>query len=179
MTGTLRSFDFNCAYLNGTLNDDKEIYMQEPPGYETQREHSVKRLHKSLYRLKQAGRKWYEALSHALTDLGFHASMADPGVFLTNIDNHTLILAIHVDDCILTGGPPELLTKYKQKFNDCYALTNLGPIHWFLGIKITHNCSACTISLSQASYINSILTCFGLGDIKPYGTPMVLGANYL
>ena len=174
----IESFDFNGAYLNGTLNDDEEIYMQEPPGYETQGEPSVKRLHKSLYGLKQAGRKWYEALSHALADLGFRASAADPGVFIAKIDNHTLILAIHVDDCILTGSSPKLIADYKDKFNSRYTLTDLGPIHWFLGIKITRNRSARTISLSQTSYIDSILTRFGLSDAKPYGTPMVPAVTY-
>jgi hypothetical protein len=32
----IKSFDFNGAYPKGTLNDDEEIYMQEPPGYATQ-----------------------------------------------------------------------------------------------------------------------------------------------
>ncbi len=32
----IESSDFNGAYLKGTLNDDEEIYMQEPSGYETQ-----------------------------------------------------------------------------------------------------------------------------------------------
>ena len=166
------------AYLNGTLNDDEEIYMQEPPGYETQGEHSVKRLHKSLYGLKQAGRKWYEALSRALADLGFRASSADPGVFLAKVDKDILILAIHVDDCILTGTSPELIAEYKHKFNTCYTLTDLGPVHWFLGIKITRDRSARTISLSQTSYIDSILSRFSLSDTKPYGTPMIPGATY-
>ena len=78
----IESFDFNGTYLNGTLGDGEEIYMQEPPRYETQGEISVKQLHKALYGLKQARRKWYEALSSALIDLGFHVSKADPGVFI-------------------------------------------------------------------------------------------------
>ena len=168
----IESFDFNGTYLNGTLNDDKEIYMQEPPEYETQGEHSVKCPHKSLYGLKQAGRKWYKALSHALSDLRFCTSTADPCVFIAKANNNTLILAIHIDDCILTGSSPELIAEYKGKFNDRYALTDLGPVHWFLGIKITHDHSAHTISLSQSSYINSILNRFGLSNAKPYSTPM-------
>jgi len=47
------TFNFNGAYLNGELEDSEEIYMHQPPGYET--ESGVKRLHKSLYGLKQAG----------------------------------------------------------------------------------------------------------------------------
>ena len=35
---------------------------------------------KSLYGLKQAGRKWYDTLCHTLADLGFEVNDADPGV---------------------------------------------------------------------------------------------------
>jgi transposase InsO family protein len=174
----VESFDFNGAYLNGTLSDDEEIYMKEPPGYETQGERSVKRLQKSLYGLKQAGRKWYEALSHALADLGFCATSADPGVFFAKIGDHILILAIHVDDCALTGSSPPLIAEYKRKFNACYTLTDLGPIHWFLGIKITRDRHAHTISLSQTSYIDSIIARFNLEDAKSFSTPMIPGVNY-
>ena len=174
----VESFDFNGAYLNGTLGEKEEIYMQEPPGYETQGERSVKRLLKSLYGLKQAGRKWYEALTGALADLGLRASTADPGVFLAQVESHSLILAIHVDDCILTGSSPDLIADYKRKFNARYTLTDLGPVHWFLGIKITRNRSARTLSLSQRSYIDTILTWFQLSDAKPYCTLMAPGAIY-
>ena len=171
----IESFDFNGAYLNGTLDDDEELYMHEPPGYESQGEHKVKRLHKSLYGLKQAGRKWYDTLTCALADMGFCTSSADPGVFIAKPDHHILILAIHVDDCILTGSSPELISQYKSKLNDCYALTDLGPIHWLLDIKVTRDRSAHTISLSQTSYIDSILSRFKLSDAKSYSTPMVPG----
>jgi hypothetical protein len=46
------TFDFNSAYLNGELDDNEDIYMQSPPGYDNQGE-QVKHLLKSLYGLKQ------------------------------------------------------------------------------------------------------------------------------
>ncbi len=171
----IESFDFNGAYLNAMLDDDEELYMHKPPRYETQGEHVVKRLHKSLYGLKQARRKWYDTLTRSLADLGFCISYADPGVFLAKLGCHTLILAIHVDDCILTGSSPELISQYKVKLNNCYALTNLGPVHWLLGIKITRDHSAHSISLSQTAYINTIVSHFGLSNAKSYDTPMTPG----
>ena len=45
-------FDFSSAYLNGELGDDKEIYTEELPGYETSGEDSVKCLQKAIYGLK-------------------------------------------------------------------------------------------------------------------------------
>jgi transposase InsO family protein len=168
------TFDFNGAYLNGELDDDEEIYMKPPPGYISEGE-QVKRLLKSLYGLKQAGRKWYDTLFRALTDLGFQVNDADPGVFSSHFDNHTTILAIHVDDCLISGSSPELIADYKQKLNSRYPLTDLGPVHWLLGIKITRDRDARTISLSQTSYIDNILARFSLSDAKPFATPITPG----
>jgi hypothetical protein len=88
----------------------------------------------------------------SLADL---ACTADPGVFLVKPEGQLLILAIHVDDCILTGSSPELISQFKSKLTDCYALT---------GIKITLDRSARTISLSQTSYIDSIVSHFGFSN---------------
>ena len=156
------AFDFNSAYLNSELGENEEIYMEEPPGYETLGEQSMVRLQKAIYGLKQARRKWYDALSCILMDIGFSVSGADPGVFVACEGEHILILAAHVDDCIITGGSPELIKDFKMKLNDCYALTDLGPVQWLLGIKVTRNCEARTISLSQEGYIASILEWFSL-----------------
>ena len=170
------TFDFNGAYLNGELGDNEEIYMKPPPGYTSEGE-QVKRLLKSLYGLKQAGRKWYETLSRALLDLGFQVNNADPGVFSSHVNNHTTILAIHVDDCLITGSSPELIADYKHKLNQRYSLTDLGPVHWLLGIKISRNRETRTISLSQTSYIDTVLSRFSLSNAKPLASPISPGVT--
>jgi hypothetical protein len=60
-------------------------------------------------------------------------------MFHTHVDEYVLILAVHVNDCTLTGSSVELIMQYKVKINKHYKFTDLGPIHWLLGIKITHN----------------------------------------
>jgi len=123
------TFDFNSAYLNGDLNQDEEIYMQPPPGYNSVGEDMVMQLHKSLYGLKQAGRQWYDTLIHTLTDLGFRISQVDLGVLQTQVQGDTLILVIHVNDCMITGSSSNLIAEYKKKIHAAYPLTDLGPIH--------------------------------------------------
>jgi hypothetical protein len=137
----LEAFDFNSAYLNGKLDEDKEIYIQEPPGYESLGEF-VKLLLKAIYGLKQAVVKWYHILCRTLTDLGFCISAADPGVFYTWIGKNILVLAVHVDDCRMTGDSPKLIVLYKHKLNDHHVLTELGPVNWLLGIKVTQDWKA-------------------------------------
>ena len=75
-------FDFHSAFLNGNLDEDEEVFMEQPPGYEKSdlQKYCVK-LYKSLYGLKQAGRKLYEIMCHTLTKLGFKKCEADQAVF--------------------------------------------------------------------------------------------------
>jgi hypothetical protein len=73
------------------------------------------------------------------------------------------------------GSSPKLIADYKTKLNERYSLTDLGPVHWLLGIKITRDREARTISLSQTSYIDAILPVFSLSDAKPVATPITPG----
>ena len=111
--------------------------MQQPLGYEIGSDEWVKALLKALYGLKQAGCKWYNVLYHVLIELGFCVSAADPCVFYIHLGKHVLIIAIHVDDCAMTGSCAKLIVEYKAKLNACYPLTNLRPVSWLLGIKVT------------------------------------------
>jgi hypothetical protein len=151
--------------------------MKNPPSYDED-DGTVKHLKKSLYGLKQAGRKWYDTLKRTLADLGFRVSIADPGVFYTCVGEHPIIIAVHVDDCAITSSSSALLREYKRKIHARHSITDLGPIHWLLGIKITRDRDVRTISLSQGSYINTIINRFNLGDAKPLPTPMTPNTTY-
>ena len=111
-------------------------------------------------------------------DIGFSVSGADSGVFVARKGRRILILAAHVDDWVITGSSPELIKDFKMKLNDRYTLTDLRPVQWLLGIKVTRNCKARTISLSQEGYIASILEWFSLQDAKAVDTPMLLSVSY-
>ena len=69
-------------------------------------------------------------------------------MFYAHLGKELLILAMHVNDCAMTGSCTKLILDYKAKLNSCYPLTDLGPVHWLLSIKVTCNISAGTISLS-------------------------------
>ena len=57
--------DIKAAYLNGELTEEERIFMKQAPGYEEVSDDGkvkVLRLWKTLYGLKQAGRRWYHKL---------------------------------------------------------------------------------------------------------------------
>lgn len=168
---TAESFDFNSAYLNSNLEED--VYMEQPPDFElADRKKYVLKLDKALYGLKQGGRKWYEALHAALVDIGFTCAEADHGVFYKHEDDKVILLAVHVDDCLITGNSKPFVAQNRDRIRAVYRLTDLGPVSWLLGIKITRDLEAHTIALSQHSYIEAILTRFNFDDLKPVSTPM-------
>jgi hypothetical protein len=58
-------------------------------------------------------------------------------MFYTWIRMHILVLMVHVNDCGMMGNLPKLITLYKCKLNNHHMLTELRPVHWLLGIKVT------------------------------------------
>ena len=126
---------------------------------------------KALYGLKQGARNWYEALHEALKKLGFTRTEADHGVFYKEVGKDIIILAIHVNDGIITGSCTKLISEFKQDMNAIYKLTDLGAASWLLGIKITRDLANKTLSLSQHAYINAIVTRFNFNDFETLSYP--------
>ena len=131
-------FDFYSTYLNRVLNNGEIIYIEQLPYYEVA-DHScyVVKLHKLLYRLKQARRKWYDTLSELLTTIGFQKSMADSAVFFMDVGNDVVILFIHVDDTTMTGSSINLIKKHEQQISELFEIMHLGPVSWLSGPAIT------------------------------------------
>ena len=147
--------------------------MDQPPDYErADHECYVVKLHKTLYGLKQAGKKWYDSLCRSLADIGFKKSEANPGVFYTHVGNDIVVLAIHVDDLTMTGSSVNLQKEYKACINAKFQLTDLGPISWLLGPAITHDHATHTLSLSQHADIDTLLHRFNLEDCKLLAQPL-------
>ncbi|KIN99446.1 hypothetical protein M404DRAFT_30492 [Pisolithus tinctorius Marx 270] len=162
-------FNFHSAFLNGKLRDGKDIYMELPEGYTVGQNfsHPVGKLNVALYSSKQGALRWYQKLCTTLADLGLTRAHAGWGVFYGHIGSEILILASHIDDCTVTGSSPSLIRSFKQEISTRFKISDLGPISWLLGMKVTWNREARTISLSQQSYIEAILMKYNLADCKP------------
>ena len=118
--------------------------------------------------------KWYQHLYATLQDLGFTQMEVDWGVFIMIVAKHILILASHVDDCMVTGSSLEVIKAFKEEIGTHFQITDLGPISWLLGMKVTRDHRNCTISLSQEPYVNAILAKYNFTDIKPVSIPLNL-----
>lgn len=101
----LHQLDINNAFLHGDLTE--EVYMKVPQGIPNPH-NQVCRLKKSLYGLKQASRQWFSTLSSALIQ-GYCQSKNDYNdynMFLKHNGIHLTIVAVYVDDMLVTGSEP-------------------------------------------------------------------------
>jgi Reverse transcriptase (RNA-dependent DNA polymerase) len=170
----MHQIDIKGAYLNSKLTPGEIIYMKQPPGYaEPNLMSKVCCLKKTLYGLKQSGCRWYQKLVYILVDnLHFTCCDVDQAVFIHNSKNELTIIAVHVDDCTLVASTITLIQNLKNGIHKFVEISDLGELHWLLGIEIKRNREARTIHLSQRSYIDSILHQYNLKDAKPLSTPM-------
>jgi hypothetical protein len=104
--------DVKFVFFHKDLHE--EIYMEKPPIYVQNDSNLVCFLKKSLYGLKQAPRAWYEKMDSFLLDTEFSRCHSDPNVYTKKVGIHLIILVLYVDDHILTGGDPKLLTHVKS-----------------------------------------------------------------
>jgi Reverse transcriptase (RNA-dependent DNA polymerase) len=133
-------FNFYSTYLNGVLDEGEVIYMEQPSHHEVvDQSHYVVKLKKSLYRLKQAGRKWYNTLCCSLARIGFRRYMTDLAVFYAIIEKDIMVFFIHIDDSTITESSSELNKIFMTKIAKKFEITDLGPILWLLGLAIVCN----------------------------------------
>ena len=99
----LHQLDVSNAFLYGDL--DEKVFMEQLPGYVAQGESSeVCLLKKTIYGLKQSPRAWFHKFSQLLFSYGFVSTVSDPTVMQKRTPHGCVILAVYVDDIIITGS---------------------------------------------------------------------------
>ena len=96
----------------------------------------------------------------------------DWGVFVARIGCEILLLACHVDDCTITGSSKELIHSFKAEISTHFKITDLGPISWLLGMKVTCDRDQRMLSISQEPFVEAILAKYNFTDMKPLSIPM-------
>ena len=77
---------------------------------------------------------------------------------------------MYVDDIIITENDLEERTKLKQELMEEFAVKNLGPIKYFLGIKVAHSSKG--IIFSHQKYTLDLLTETSFTNCQPAKTPI-------
>eukprot|EP00253_Pinus_taeda_P032312 PITA_32312 len=127
--------DVKSAFLNGDLQE--EVYMTQPPGFKVVgQKQKVCRLVKALYGLKQAPRAWYMKIDQYLTDHGFQQSPSNANLYIKHTGDDIFFVVVYVDDLIITGSSAHLIDGIKQDLCSTFDMTDLGLLHYCLGVEV-------------------------------------------
>jgi|SRR5882724_8110942 len=98
-------------------------------------------------------------------------------MFYKHANGQTIIIIVAVNDLTLASSCRQLLTVCKHELQSEFEISNLGPIHWLLGVEVKQDRASCTLTLLQKAYVNSVIVRFRLEDALPVSTPMETGVQ--
>jgi hypothetical protein len=123
----LHQLDVKNAFLHGDLQE--EVYMEIPPGCsKSNTVGEVCRLRKSLYGLNQSPRAWFDRFRHALCGMGYKQCNGDHTVFYRHSGRRITILAVYVDDIIITSDDETEIRQVKDSLGKQFEVKDLGQL---------------------------------------------------
>ena len=165
----IHQMDVVTAFLNGHL--EEEIYMTQPPGYvPAGKEDLFCLLQRSLYGLKQSPRCWHSVFCTYMKEMGFVQSKADSCVFTMN--KPFSIVTVYVDDLILFTEDTTTMQNLKNGLTNRFKMSDMGPLHYILGVSIIQDSTTGGLWLHQSTYIDQLLEKYRLVEAKPVSTPL-------
>ena len=150
------SIDFVSAYTQSILPESERVWVVPPKRWRKYLNGVplARRLQRSLYGLKQAGKNWYDKLSGWLLQYGFTQCFSEPCLYILRIGIFFVIIAVYVDDLPL-GTNNEALGKQviEDMIKGGFRLTWEHGLYDMLGTEILHR-DDCII-LHNTKYLNN------------------------
>lgn len=165
--------DVKTSFLYGLIN--QLVYVEIPKGTESEHNRNmVCKLLKALYDLKQSLRLWYKRLStFLLQQLGLQQINADHSIFVTNASLEGPVVSTFVDGIkIMASKESGIIEHEMAELTFAFLMADMGPISFYLGLKVEQDREKKTIKLSQPAYIDKVLAKFHLDKAHPVNTPM-------
>ncbi|KAG7564160.1 Integrase catalytic core [Arabidopsis suecica] len=168
----IHHLDVKTAFLHGELKEI--VYVMQPEGFVVKgQEDKIYKLNKALYGLRQAPRAWNEKLNRVLNELQFKKCTKEPSVYRKQVDQHTLLVAVYVDDLFVSGTSVKFIEEFKKEMASKFEMSDLGKLTYYLGIEVCQLGEG--ITLNQKRYALKILEEAGMAECNPVHTPMEAG----
>ncbi|KAK1670651.1 hypothetical protein QYE76_058810 [Lolium multiflorum] len=149
----VHQMDVSNAFLHGHL--EEQVFCQQPTGFvDSAHPDHVCLLSRSLYGLKQAPRAWYQRIAAFLHQLGFRSTRSDASLFVYNNGAATAYLLLYLT----------------ERLRAEFALKDLGPLHYFLGIEVVRRTDG--FFLHRRKYAHELLDRAGMLNCKSAATPV-------
>lgn len=103
-------------------------------------------------------------------NVGFERSMNEPTLYVKKHGCDFLVVCLYVDDMVYMGTSNEMLVEFRKSMINMFDMTNLGELHYFLGLEVKQIDDG--IFVSQEKYARELVKRFNLLDSKVASTPM-------
>jgi hypothetical protein len=107
--------------------------------------------------------------------LGFVKAKSDTSLFVFHRGLDIVYLLLYVDDIVLTTSSDALLRRTITTLQQEFSIKDLGRLHHFLGLSVSHQDGS--LFLSQHHYAYEILKRAGMTDCKSCSTPVDTHTN--
>ncbi|XP_070036612.1 uncharacterized mitochondrial protein AtMg00810-like [Nicotiana tomentosiformis] len=104
--------------------------------------------------------------------MGFQQSHFDYSLFTNKAGSDLVVILVYVDDLLITGNNPSLLSQTREGLQNQFKMKDLGELKFFLGIEFARSSEG--IMMCQRKYTLELVSESGLGGAKPVGTPLEL-----
>ncbi len=155
--------DVRGAFLHGTFEKGRQVYMGIPQGFEKfYPPNWIILLLKTLYGTKQAARAFWIKLLEALRGMGYTRSKADPCLYYKWTNSYGLVIWISwVDNCLVCGTPDRVREAKAQRMK-CFDCDDIGDLTEYIGCKIDRNDKEGWMKLTQPVLMQSFVDEFGI-----------------
>ncbi len=153
---------------------DQLLSVEMPKGYYNEYESMVYRLNKAFYGLKQSPHLWYKRLSSFLLEkLGLTRINSDHSIFITRQGLEGLFVSTFVYEIKIMGPKNTwVIARVKMELTAAFKMVDMGPISFYLGLKVDKDREKRTIKLSESEYIQKVRTKYHLDNANPTNTRM-------
>ena len=103
-----------------------------------------------------------------MLSFGFVSAKSDQSPFLRFTASHITYVFVYVDDILVIGSDTTTITSLIAQLNSKFSLKDLGEMHYFLGIQVSHTNNG--LHLSQTKYIRDLLQNTKMVHCKPART---------
>lgn len=163
----VNQINFITAFFNRAIGDHI-VYVEQRLEYEIGI-NLVCQLQKALYGLKFSPCIQYQLLHNFLISEKFVYTKADHGIFVFLAER--LILRVYFDDMLVIKSTQKEIVEIKCALTGKFKMRNLGPVSWYLCLKITRNLLSANGWLSDIRHDgNPIWYCFVVSIVSQFAS---------
>ena len=168
----LRHIDVTKAFTQAKLTD-VELYVEQPEGFAEPGK--VCHMLMALEGLKQSAHLWQRACADFMVSLGFYRLEHEPCLFRFSVTAENKNAKVKVGMCIIVGcfvddlicaypaASRPLFSWFEEQFSKRFTCTPSTVLERFMGVEVARDAATRSISISQTSYIESMVERYLVG----------------